>query len=98
MTKDTRPLDPQLENTPVIKVIGLGGVGGIVARYLLLFLAAAGAAVRVVLIDGDHFEPRNGPRMAFSRTGNKAGVVCDDLAELVDDSEVTHPELEIVSS
>lgn len=89
MAKDTKPLDPQLENTPVVKLIGLGGVGGIVARYLLLFLAAAGTAVRVVLIDGDHFEPRNGARMAFSRAGNKARVVCDDLAELVDDSGVT---------
>ena len=31
--------EPKLEENTSIKLIGLGGVGGIVARYLTIFLA-----------------------------------------------------------
>lgn len=71
-----------------VKIVGLGGVGGIVARYLVIFLASLGDSVRVVLIDGDRFEGRNAERMTFSRIGNKAAVVGDDLCELVAGSGV----------
>jgi hypothetical protein len=85
----SRPLVPHLEDLPSVKLIGLGGVGGIVARYLVAYLEAAGHPVRVVLIDGDDFEPRNAERMLFSRCGNKAAVVRDDLLDLVEDSRLT---------
>ncbi len=75
----SRPLVPHLEDLRSVKLIGLGGVGGIVARYLVVYLGAAGQPVRVVLIDGDDFEARNAERMLFSRCGNKAAVVRDDL-------------------
>lgn len=88
MANPRGPLVPKIEDELTIKLIGLGGVGGIVARYLLLFLGASGAAMRVVFIDGDAFETRNAERMAFSRPGNKAGVVADDLAPLVADSNL----------
>jgi hypothetical protein len=84
-----RPLVPQLEDVSSVKVVGLGGVGGIVARYLVVYLAAAGTPVRVVLADGDEFEARNAERMLFTRCGNKAAVVRDDLLPFVDDSNVT---------
>src|SRR6266850_2895484 len=45
-----RPCVP--ENT-TIKLIGLGGVGSIVARYLTTFLASLGGPARLVFIDGD---------------------------------------------
>jgi hypothetical protein len=85
----SRPLVPHLEDLRSVKLIGLGGVGGIVARYLVVYLGAAGQPVRVVLIDGDDFEARNAERMLFSRCGNKAAVVRDDLVELVEDSCLT---------
>ncbi len=57
-----------------VKLIGLGGIGGIVLPYLALFLRSLNRPLRLVLIDGDRFEPNNGTRMLFSRAGNKAEV------------------------
>ena len=85
----SRPLVPHLDDLRSVKLIGLGGVGGIVARYLVVYLGAAGQPVRLVLIDGDDFEARNAERMLFSRCGNKAAVVRDDLMELVEYSSLT---------
>lgn len=83
------PLHPRLERAASVKVIGLGGVGGIAARYLAAFLAAAAEPTRMVLVDGDAFEPRNAERMLFSRCGNKAAVVRDDLLECVETESLT---------
>jgi len=59
------------------KVIGLGGVGGIVARYLSVFLRDY--PCRLVMIDGDDFEPKNASRMLFNGLGNKAAVIAHDI-------------------
>jgi hypothetical protein len=84
------PLVPRPEDLRSVKILGLGGVGGIVARYLVLYLDAAGHPVRVTLIDGDDFEARNAERMLFSRCGNKAAVVRDDLLlDLAENSRLT---------
>lgn len=82
-------LTTSIEDFGAIKLIGLGGVGGIVARFLLMYLAANRRPARVVLIDGDAFETRNAERMSFTQLGNKAAVVRDDLHALVDGSMVT---------
>ncbi len=82
-------LMPHPEDLATVKVIGLGGTGGILVRYLLMYLAALGVAVRVVLIDGDEFEPQNAARMFFSRHGNKAAVVREDVGAAVGDSALT---------
>lgn len=76
-----RPLVPRLTDGQSIKIIGLGGVGGIVARYGAMFLAplAREQNARLVLIDGDSFEPSNATRMFFSDCGNKAAVTLADL-------------------
>ena len=79
-------LAPRPERLGDVKLIGLGGVGSIVARYGALYLAALDHASRLVLIDGDEFEPRNAARMLFPRHGNKARVVCEDLLGVADDS------------
>src|SRR5262245_15481178 len=83
MTSPTIPrnqsLQPELPEETSVKLIGLGGVGGIVARYGAMFLAALGRAVRLVLIDGDPFEPNNASRMFFGDCGNKAAVVRAEL-------------------
>ena len=71
-----------------VKIIGVGGVGGIVARYASLFLASHGADGRLVLIDGDAFEPGNASRMLFGSHGNKAEVVRGEILERLGDSEL----------
>ena len=73
-------LVPDLPDDLTVKLIGLGGVGSIVARYGAMFLASFDRSVQFFLIDGDAFEASNATRMYFSRAGNKATVVCDDLA------------------
>jgi hypothetical protein len=82
MTNHTLPrnriLEPRLPEDASVKLIGLGGVGSIVARYGALFLASLGDA-RLVLIDGDTFEPSNASRMFFGACGNKAMVTRDEL-------------------
>ena len=82
-------LVPHPEDLRAIKLIGLGGTGGVLARYLVMYLAALDAPVRVVLIDGDEFEPRNAERMFFSRCGNKASVVLEDLLPMLGDAPIT---------
>jgi hypothetical protein len=82
-------LQPHPEDLGAVKLIGLGGTGGIVARYLLMYLAALGAPVRVVCLDGDEFEPKNSERMFFTEYGNKARVVVEEMGAVLEDSEVT---------
>jgi molybdopterin/thiamine biosynthesis adenylyltransferase len=70
-------------------VVGLGGVGGIAARYGAMFLAAQEDPCRMVLIDGDRFESSNATRMFFTSHGNKGAVVRADLRERFADSALT---------
>ncbi len=73
------PLAPRLPPDAAVKVIGLGGVGSVVARYGAVFLASLGTPARLVLIDGDAFEPSNATRMLFAGPGKKAAVLRDEL-------------------
>ena len=84
-----RPLVPDLEGLQNIKLVGLGGVGGIVARYLCLYLASANHPTCLTLVDGDSFEAGNASRAFFSCFGNKAAVVRDDLLESLADLPLT---------
>lgn len=81
-----RPLTPTLPPESSVKLIGAGGVGCIVARYGSLFLASLGGETRLVLIDGDDFEPSNGTRMFFGSFGKKAAVVREELLPRFQDS------------
>jgi molybdopterin/thiamine biosynthesis adenylyltransferase len=74
-----RLLQPNLRDDVSVKLIGLGGVGSIVARYGALFLASMGVEARLVLIDGDTFEASNSTRVFFGAFGNKAAVAHDEL-------------------
>jgi molybdopterin/thiamine biosynthesis adenylyltransferase len=82
------PLTPVLPDNASIKIIGLGGVGRHVAPDVCVFLAAQNRACRVVLIDGDKFEPSNASRMLFRTCGNKAAVARDELMDYLGDSQV----------
>jgi hypothetical protein len=64
-----------------IRLIGLGGIGGIVTRVLARFLNALTVPSTLYLIDGDTYEPRNRERMAFHTFGNKAVVMAQELAQ-----------------
>ena len=83
-------LQPVLPEDQTVKIVGLGGVGSIVARYGAVFLAslAKHSNARLVLIDGDKFEPRNASRMLFSSFGNKAAVIRDDLLDRFADTRL----------
>jgi predicted ThiF/HesA family dinucleotide-utilizing enzyme len=75
--------------TAGFKVVGLGGVGGVVARYLSVFLAARDEDDRLVLVDGDRFEAKNAARMLFSGEGNKAEIVAADLRAALPESRLS---------
>lgn len=80
----------ELEDGQDLKIIGLGGTGGVVARYAGLMFAATGKQVREVLIDGDFFDlASNTARMYFQTAGNKATVVRDELHPYFDHSQLT---------
>jgi hypothetical protein len=64
-----------------IVVIGLGGIGSILARYLVLFLASLPEEFRVLLADGDDFEPNNHYRMDVPSYQNKAVAMDAELNE-----------------
>ncbi len=64
-----------------IVVIGLGGIGSILARYLVLFLASLPDEFRVLLADGDSFEPDNTYRMDVPGYQNKAVAMDMELSE-----------------
>lgn len=87
-SKLPKQLVPKIAEGQAFKVIGLGGVGSIVARYGSIFLAALKTPCRMVLIDGDSFEPKNASRMFFGDYGNKAQVVRDELLPRFYDSQM----------
>src|SRR5262245_2106418 len=74
-----RILKPGLRGDLSIKLIGAGGVGGIVARYSAIYCASLDCNARLVLLDGDKFEPANATRMFFGSHGNKAEVIRQEL-------------------
>jgi len=82
-------IEPKIPADLSVKIIGLGGVGGIVARYLAVFLAAHPTSTRLVLIDGDAFEPSNATRMLFGQCGNKAAVLHAELLPRIEESQLT---------
>jgi len=82
-------LAPEVRGGTSFKLIGLGGTGGIVARYLSIFLGSLGRAFRLVFVDGDNFEPGNSARMFYGSYGNKAVVTRADLIERFADSELS---------
>jgi hypothetical protein len=84
-----RTFSPRLPANASVKLIGLGGVGGILARYVSVFLHSLGQEVRLVLIDGDSFEHSNSTRMVFSDFGNKAAVMRQELLGRFPDSALT---------
>lgn len=67
-----RRLDLHLFTRGRIVVIGQGGIGSILSRYLILFLSGLGERFRIVLCDGDAWEEGNLYRADVPSFENKA--------------------------
>lgn len=72
-----------------VKVIGLGGIGCALTPHLAVFLKGLARPLRLVLIDGDRFEPANAGRMIFGAAGNKAEVKAAEIVATLGATEVT---------
>lgn len=85
-------------------VVGLGGVGGLVLRFLVAFLfhrsakeEATGPPPVVYAIDGDAFEEANRGRQLFDRLGPKAVVLAEELSARHGDRVSIVPVVEYVT-
>ena len=81
---------PNLSGPLCCRLIGAGGVGQIVATYLVRYLRSLAVEARLVIIDGDDFEPGNEGRMAvpnYSET--KAAALAQTLQQTCRGSTVT---------
>jgi len=61
-------------------VIGAGGIGSVLARYLAMMLEFKVPGSGLIICDGDHFEPKNKERQLFQQFGNKAESLATDIA------------------
>ncbi|MBN2410568.1 ThiF family adenylyltransferase [candidate division KSB1 bacterium] len=68
-----------------IKIIGLGGIGDPVAKYMGMYLYGKNTDTNLVLVDGDKYESSNKERMAFFKFGEKALVKEMELTRLYGD-------------
>ena len=79
----------RLPENQTIKIIGLGGIGSIVVQFLSLFLDSnLRQPARLVLIDGDEFNPSNAPRTAFGQLGNKAVVKAGETLSVISSDRI----------
>ena len=63
-----------------ITIIGLGGVGSILAERLCRFLNySRDLTADILLVDGDEYEQKNYERQEFTRMGNKADIKATEL-------------------
>jgi len=74
-----------------IKIIGLGGIGSILAEKLARFLNfTSDQKAEITLIDGDEYEVKNVERQEFSTLGSKSLVKARDLYEKFKDLSIEH--------
>jgi hypothetical protein len=86
---DPNSLTCHLEENGRVVVIGIGGIGGALLPSLALFLNSFDVPHRLVLVDGDEFEPKNAQRQMFQSLGNKARVKAAETVKLLGESCVT---------
>jgi molybdopterin/thiamine biosynthesis adenylyltransferase len=65
------------------KVIGLGGIGSVVAQAMAQFLASRRVKGHLYFIDGDRFEEANRSRVLFESYENKAVSKAAELSALL---------------
>ncbi len=89
--REGEELTCQLAPGARVKIIGLGGIGCIVLEFLSRYLKSQRhiPGVRLVLIDGDRFEPSNDQRMGFQTLGNKAEVKAAETVQALAPCELS---------
>lgn len=76
-----------------VVIVGVGGVGTRLARELPMYLSRRHPGAEVVLVDGDHFEPKNRDRQDFDAGGvgvNKARFWAEKVAADYPELRVTY--------
>lgn len=63
-------------------IVGLGGIGSWLADGLVRTMEFKDPGSMLILVDGDHYEPKNLERQSFTKPGNKAEVKAADLTPL----------------
>lgn len=81
-------LQCQLAEGSRFVVVGLGGIGSALVHPLAMFLHSLRLPFRLVLVDGDQFEPGNAQRQMFRNLGNKADVKAKETLDLIGESSV----------
>ncbi len=61
-------------------VVGAGGIGSWFTHMLAATLEFQAPNSEILVIDGDSYEPKNAERQTFSKLGNKALVLRNDIA------------------
>ncbi len=92
MIKDqqaTEGLKCQIEDGARFVVVGLGGIGTALVHPLAMFLHSMGGSYRLVLVDGDKYEPENAQRQMFRNLGNKADVKAKEVLDLLGPTNLT---------
>jgi hypothetical protein len=91
--KQQPKLCPELRHDVTFQLIGLGGVGSILARYVSVLLASICSTnnrhATLQLIDGDDWSSENAHRALFSRVGKKAEVLREELLPYFLDGPLT---------
>ena len=86
---DQTQLTCRIEDGSRFVVVGLGGIGCALLQPLAMFLHSLAIRARLVLVDGDEFEPQNAERQMFQQLGKKAEVKADEVTSLIGDSDLT---------
>lgn len=81
-TNQTGSIDLSRHNEVV--VVGVGGIGGVVSKYISMFLDYLPTSHTLILVDGDEYEPHNKSRQDFKVFGNKAEVTAEELQSRCD--------------
>lgn len=64
-------------------VIGAGGIGSSLARYLTMMLEFKVPGSGLLIVDGDVFESKNRERQVFGAFGNKAEIVAAEIVPTI---------------
>lgn len=87
-TAHDAPLICQLPPESRLLLIGVGGVGGAALPHLAAFLHNLRIPLRLLLVDGDTYQPADARRQIFSALGNKAEVKAAETIDALGESEV----------
>jgi len=65
--------------TDRVIIVGVGGIGTFLSEGIVRMLEYKNPGSMLILVDGDHFEPKNQERQTFKDLGNKAEVKAAEM-------------------